>query len=288
MINKNGEINALLNLIEDPDENVYQSITKRFIGFGQAVIPILNEFQQLTEDPVQVSKISSIISNISVKCLEDAAISWKNNGDQSVLEASLFIAAYLNLENDRDQLFFEIEKIRKTIWLELNDYLTPLEEINIINKIIFGHFNYRGIKMDLNAISDFDPGILLINKVSNTFPLGSLYLIVCEMLGISVMPAHIPKQNLLCYVEEGSSIISIEGSDILFYLDPLNGQIYTHKDIDTYVKKMNLVHPPVVFKPSSSINYVQRWLKSIAEAEQLSGALDRHAGLQRIISSIEE
>lgn len=287
MINKNAEINALLNLIEDPDEEVYQSITKRFIGFGQGVIPILNEFQQLTEDPVQVNKISSIISSISVKCLEDGVISWKNNSDQSILEASLFIAAYLNIENEREQLFFEIEKIRKTIWLELNEYLTPLEEINIINKIIFGHFDYRGIKMDLNAISDFDPGRLLVNKISNTFPLGSLYLIVCEMLGISVMPSHIPKQNLLCYVEEESSIISTEGSDILFYIDPLNGQIYTHKDIDTYVKKMNLVHPPVVFKPSSSINYVQRWLKAIAEAEQLSGALDRHAGLQRIVSTLE-
>ncbi len=288
MINKNGEINALLNLIEDPDEEVYQSITKRFMGFGQAVIPILSEYQQLTEDPVQTAKISSIISGISIKCLEDAVISWKNNNDRSVLEASLFVASYLNPENDRDQLFFEIEKIRKTIWLELNDYLTPLEEVNIINKIIFGHYNYRGVKMDLNAIADFDPGNLLTNKVSNTYPLGSLYLIVCEMLGISVLPVHIPKQNLLCYAEEGSSIISLEGNDILFYIDPLSGQIYTHKDIETYVKKMNLVHPPAVFKPSSSVNYVQRWLKSIAEAEQLSGSTDRHDGLQRIISMIEQ
>ena len=117
MINRNGEINALLNLIEDPDEEVYQSITKRFIGFGQAVIPALNEFQQITDDPVQLNKIRSIISNISVSCLEKAVLDWKNNNDQSVLEASLFISSYLNLEHDRDQLFFEIEKIRKTIWL---------------------------------------------------------------------------------------------------------------------------------------------------------------------------
>jgi len=47
MINTTGEINALLNLIEDPDDNVYQTITKRFIGFGKDVIPVLNEFQEI-------------------------------------------------------------------------------------------------------------------------------------------------------------------------------------------------------------------------------------------------
>lgn len=288
MVNKNGEINALLNLIEDPDEEVYHSITKRFVGFGQAVIPVLSEFQQLTEDPVQVNKIASIISTISIDCLETAVLAWKNNHDHSVVEASVFIATYLNPDNERDSLFFEIEKIRKTIWLELNDYLTPLEEINVFNKIIYGHYNFRGLKLDQGSIADFDMGHLFTKKSSNTFPIGSLYLILAEMLGISVMSVDIPKLNLLCYVEDDSSIISLDGSDILFYVDPLNGQIYTHKDVEQYVKKSNLVHPPVLFKSSSSINFVQRWLKKIAEAEKSNHELERYEALQRIVLSLEE
>jgi regulator of sirC expression with transglutaminase-like and TPR domain len=288
MTNTTGEINALLNLIEDPDDEVYQTITRRFIGFGQEVIPVLNEFQELTDDPVQVGKINSIISQISISCLQTAVTDWLNSEDQSVLEASLFIAAYLNPEYDRDRLFFEVEKIRKTIWLELNDYLTPLEEINILNKIIFGHYNYKGVELDHSTTTDFDPSHLLYNKVSNTFPLASLYLIIAEMLGVTVLPADIPKQNLLCYVEEGSSIISVEGSDILFYIDPLNGQVYTHRDVENYVKKMNLAHPPVSYAASNSINFVQRWLKEIAKAEQLKGESDRHKSLLQIISTLND
>ena len=288
MINTTGEINALLNLIEDPDDEVYQTITRRFIGFGQEVIPVLNEFQELTDDPVQVAKINSIISQISISGLQTAVTDWLNSEDQSVLEASLFIAAYLNPEYDRDRLFFEVEKIRKTIWLELNDYLTPLEEINILNKIIFGHYNYKGVELDHSTTTDFDPSHLLYNKVSNTFPLASLYLIIAEMLGVTVLPADIPKQNLLCYVEEGSSIISVEGSDILFYIDPLNGQVYTHSDVENYVKKMNLAHPPVSYTASNSINFVQRWLKEIAKAEQLKGEADRHKSLLQIISTLND
>ena len=286
MINTTGEINALLNLIEDPDDEVYQTITKRFIGFGQVVIPVLNEFQELTDDPVQVAKINAIISQISISCIETAVTNWLNGEDQSVLEASLFIAAYLNPEYDRDRLFFEIEKIRKTIWLELNDYLTPLEEINILNKIIFGHYNYKGVELDYSTINHFDPSHLLANKLSNTFPLASVYLIIAEMLGVTLLPADVPKQNLLCYVEEGSSIISVEGSDILFYIDPLNGQVYTHRDVENYVKKMNLAHPPVTYTPSNARNFVQRWIKEIAKAEQSKGEVERHKALMMLISSM--
>jgi len=286
MINTTGEINALLNLIEDPDDNVYQTITKRFIGFGKDVIPVLNEFQELTDDPIQVAKINSIISQISISCIENAVADWLNSEDQSVLEASLFITAYLNPEYDRDRLFFEIEKIRKTVWLELNDYLTPLEEINVLNKIIFGHYNYKGVELDYASTTQFDPSHLLTNKLSNTFPLASVYLIISEMLGITIQPADIPKQNLLCYVEEGSSIISVEGSDILFYIDPLNGQVYTHLDVENYVKKMNLAHPPVTYTPSNARNFVQRWLKEIAKAEQMKGEIERHKALLELILSM--
>jgi len=83
-------------------------------------------FKKLTDDPIQVAKINSIISQISISCIENAVADWLNSEDQSVLEASLFITAYLNPEYDRDRLFFEIEKIRKTVWLELNDYLIPV------------------------------------------------------------------------------------------------------------------------------------------------------------------
>lgn len=288
MINTTGEINALLNLIEDPDDEVYQTITKRFIGFGKDVIPVLNEFQELTDDPQQLAKINSIIAQISISCLETAIKDWLNSEDQSVLEASLFIASYHNPEFDRDRLFFEVEKIRKTIWLELNDYLTPLEEINILNKIIFGHYNFKGVELDHGSIAQFDPSHLLTNKVSNTFPLASLYLIVAEMLGLTISPVNIPKQNLLCYVEEGSSIISIEGSDILFYIDPLNGQVYTHLDVQNYVKKMNLAHPPVTYTPSNAKDFVQRWLKEIAKAEQLKGEDERHKALLQLVSTFDD
>jgi hypothetical protein len=49
-MSKSGEIAALINLIEDPDELVYQTITERFIEHGNPIIPVLKEQLDFTED----------------------------------------------------------------------------------------------------------------------------------------------------------------------------------------------------------------------------------------------
>jgi hypothetical protein len=35
----------------------------------------------------------------------------------------------------------EIEKFRRNIWLEINSYLTALEQVNVVNKILFSYHN---------------------------------------------------------------------------------------------------------------------------------------------------
>jgi hypothetical protein len=164
MINASGEINALLNLIEDPDDEIFQSITKRFVGFGTEVIPYLEDFKEGNEDEEQLQKIDQIISTISLTTLSTSIQQWKTEDQQDILEASTLLSIYINKEFNREEFLFEIEKLRKSIWLELNDYLTPLEEINVINKILFGYYQYKGLETNYSTEKQFDVGQLLKEK----------------------------------------------------------------------------------------------------------------------------
>ena len=38
----------------------------------------------------------------------------------------------------------EVEKLRRNIWLELNSYLTPLEQVNVLTR--HSLYNYYGLK----------------------------------------------------------------------------------------------------------------------------------------------
>ena len=271
MINASGEINALLNLIEDPDEEIFQSITQRFVGFGTEVIPYLEEFKEGNEDEDQLQKINQIISAISLTTLSTSIQQWKTEDHQEIFEASTLLSTYINKEFNREEYLFEIEKLRKSIWLELNDYLTPLEEINVINKILFGYYQYKGLETNYTNEKHFDISHLLKEKKANTFALGALYLTMTQMLGISVKPVNIPKQNLLGYIEDPILLCNDEVEQVLFFIDPFNGQIFTHRDIEIYLKKINSSRSTQSIEGTTMDAYIQQWLFELARCEKEKG-----------------
>ena len=283
----NSEISALLNLIEDPDQDVFISITERFIGLGQEIIPVLEDHQHATHDESQIKKISFIIDKITLSILSDEILEWKNTEDQSTIEASLILSKFLNREFNQENTFFEIEKIRRSIWLELNDYLTPLEEVNIINKIVFGYYKFKGIETNYKNGKDFDLHALINTKQSNTFTLAALYLLIAEMLGLSIKPVDVPRQNLLCYYEE-EPLFDEKGSSILFFIDPLNGQIYTHKDIENYLNKINYVPHPLQIPVVSNLRFVQKWLNELAKVEKENEQEHKRIEIQNLIEKLDE
>lgn len=283
----NSEISALLNLIEDPDEDVFISITERFIGLGQEIIPFLEDHQHATHDESQIKKIGFIIDKITLSILSNEILEWKNTEDQSTIEASLILSKFLNREFNQENTFFEIEKIRRSIWLELNDYLTPLEEVNIINKIVFGYYKFKGIETNYKNGKDFDLQALINTKQSNTFPLAALYLLIAEMLGLSIKPVDVPRQNLLCYYEE-EPLFDEKGSSILFFIDPLNGQIYTHKDIENYLNKINYVPHPLQIPVVSNLRFIQKWLNELAKVEKENEQEHKRIEIQNLIEKLDE
>lgn len=283
----NSELSALLNLIEDPDEDVFHSITERFIGMGQEIIPILEDHQHSTHDEELIKKTNYIIDLVSLSVLTNELMEWKQSEDQSAIEASLIISKFLNKSFDQENTFFEIEKIRRSIWLELNDYLTPLEEVNIINKIVFGYYKFKGIETNYSKSKDFDLSTLISEKQANTFPIAALYLLISEMLGLGLKPVDVPRQNLLCYYED-EPLFAEQSSSILFFIDPLNGQIYTHKDIENYLKKINYVPHPLQIPAVSNVRFVQNWLSELTKVEKESARDHLYKGIKDLIEKLDD
>lgn len=266
-----AEINALLNLIEDPDQDIFNSVSERFVGLGKEIIRILEDFKNSNSNLDVQEKTQLIISKINLKYLSLQVNEWKKNDGESLIEPSLIISDYLNSDNDRENIFFELEKIRKSVWLELNNYLTPLEEVNVINKIIFGYYKFKGKETSYQNTLDFDLHNLLLKKSGHSFPLSVLYLVIADMLGIPIHPVEVPKQNLLCYVEKGSPGAHEHDTEILFYIDPSGGHIYTQNDIENYLKKIDNFPHPIEIKPISNTIFLKNWLIEISKSEKTNG-----------------
>ena len=137
--------------------------------------------------------------------------------------------------------FQEIEKLRRNIWLELNNYLTPLEQIRIVTGILYGYYGLKGTELSYTEVNDFLIHKAIEAKRGNQISNGILYLILCELLDIPVKAIGVPKQFVLAYFKPGYSSLEEDEESvnkIEFYIDPTSGQVFTHKDLESYFKRI--------------------------------------------------
>ena len=148
----------------------------------------------------------------------------------------------------------EIEKIRRNIWLELNNYLTPLEQINIVTSILYSYYGLKGGEVNYQETNEFLIHKTLEAKRGNQLSNGILYLVLAELLDIPVKAISIPKQFVLAYFKHGYSDENLENPQekVEFYIDPTSGQVFTHKDVASYFKRISTEANPSYFKPQNN------------------------------------
>lgn len=264
---ENKEISALFHLIDDPDDEVFSTVTDRIISHGRAIIPNLENLWENSPDENVQGRIELIIHKLHFRDLVEEFTEWKN-GNCELLHGSLLVAKYTNPELVATSALQEIEKIRRNIWLELNSYLTPLEQVNVISGILYSYYKLKGNEVSYDLQDDFLITKLIENKRGNSITNGILYLILCELLDIPARAIKIPKQFILAYFDMDYKFPnpSKERSEkIHFFIDPLNGQVYSQKDVDSYFKRISVPSVPSYYKPIDDKKIIQHLLEEFSK-----------------------
>lgn len=254
-------------MIDDPDEDVYSTVSEKILSFGKDIIPNLEDLWENIENENTQERIEFLIHRVHLRDLTKDLTTWRDT-DGDLLEGALLVAKYNYPDLQPDVVKQEIEKLRRNTWLELNNYLTPLETINVINSIFFNYYKQKGVE-----ISYENPDQFLINKTlesrkGNAIGNGIVYLILCQMLDIPVKAVNIPRQFLLGYYDEQYDLINPSGHSsekIKFFVDALTGQMYSHKDIENYFKRLSV--PPVssYFRSLNNKKIIQFLLEELSK-----------------------
>lgn len=244
------EISALFQLIDDPDEEVFTTVSSKIISFGKDIIPNLEDLWENTNQEEIQERIETIIHKLHFRDLTEDFVSWKK-GSCDLLSGALLVARYHYPEMQEALALKEIEKLRRNIWLELNNYLTPLEQINVITSILYNYYKQKGVEIAYNQPEDFLITKTLETKKGNAISNGILYLVLCDKLDIPVKATNIPRQFILGYFDQQFDLMShaSQASEkINFFIDPLNGNIYSHKDVENYFKRIAVSPSNTYFK----------------------------------------
>jgi regulator of sirC expression with transglutaminase-like and TPR domain len=266
-LKENKEISALFHLIDDPDEEVYSTVSTKIISFGKSIIPNLENLWEVTNREDIQERIETIIHKLHFRDLTDDFISWKN-GSCELLAGALLTARYHYPEMQDTSARQEIEKLCRNIWLELNNYLTPLEQINVITSILYNYYKQKGVEISYSQPEDFLITKTLESKKGNAISNGILYLVLCNQLDIPVKATNIPRQFILGYFDPQNQFMNPArqvSEKINFFIDPLNGHIYSHKDVENYFKRISVAPSASYFRQLSNKRIIRFLLEELSK-----------------------
>jgi regulator of sirC expression with transglutaminase-like and TPR domain len=285
----NRELSALFLLIDDPDEEVFDAVSQKIVDYGKPIIPNLEHLWETTPDELTQLRIELLIHRLHFRDLVENFRQWNVSGHHDLMLGALLACKFQYPDLSTTPVLQEIEKVRRNIWLELNNYLTPLEQINIVTSILYSYYGLKGNETNYKEPNEFLLHKTLEAKRGNQISNGILYLMLCELLDIPVKAINIPKQFIIAYFKPGYSEENLPNPfhKIEFFIDPTSGQVFTHQDVDNYFKRVAIPPTGNYFKPQSNKKVIRQLLEEFSKCFDSTKELYKQKELMELALLLE-
>lgn len=213
-------IDTLLALIDDRDEEVFFAVRDKLLETGPSILPVLEYALSSSTSLLHHERLELIINQLKLLKLVDKTASWINAEDKTLLDGWVLVSTIQHPTIAPDKIDLLIQKIVRDIWIELNDTLTSLEKVSVINHVFYELYNF-----ELNTPDIYAPGNCLINNLlvsrkGNLISLATLYCIIAHKLNLPIHPIGIGQFLILGYYEPQISreVYGENADPYLFYI----------------------------------------------------------------------
>jgi hypothetical protein len=261
------EIGALLRLVDDPDQEVFDTVATRLLLYGREIIPSLEQLWEMTANESVQERIELLIHRVHFNDLQHDLMEWSRGSNPDLLRGAILVAKFQFPGLDEQDIYNRFEQMRRNIWLELNNYLTPIEQVHVFNSILYSYYKLQG-----HELTEREPKHFFINQVmesrqGNAYAIGVLYLALCDPLDIPIFAVNIPRQFILAYIDSIHSFLNFDKEGIHhipFYIDPISGITYTQKDVDSYLKKINAYEREFYFSALPARQVIYKMMEELS------------------------
>ena len=274
------EVIALITLLDDPDEVIYSQVKDRFVILGPPAIPHLETAWENSFDAIMQKRIEIIIHTIQFEILQKALKKWAIEEQEDLLKGILILSRYQYPDLNETKIRKDLDQIKQDVWLELNDDLTAIEKVKVLNHILFEVHQFSGNITNYHAPQNSFINNVLESKKGNPLMLSVLYMLICKELNIPIYGINLPQHFVLAYLNDNANLIDVNNktlsNNILFYINPFSkGLIFNQKDIDQFLKQLNLEAEAKYYIPCSNIEIVKHSLNNLIFSYEKLGYLEK-------------
>jgi regulator of sirC expression with transglutaminase-like and TPR domain len=281
------EIKALISLTDEPDDRVFSEIAEKIFSYGTTALPFLEEHWENSFDPVMQQRILEIIHKIQFENVFSELKHWVKIGATDLYAAYMLITRFQYPDVKEEEINNKIEAIRKDIWLELNNELTSLEKIKVVNHIFFEEYKFGGNSVDFHAPQNLYLNTLLETHKGNPLSLGMLYIIIAQKLNMPVYGVNLPEHFVLAYTNEldEESLEFLDKNEVLFYINPFSkGAVFSRKEVELFITQLKIEPREMFFQPCKNIDIIRRLINNLIYAYEKSGHVQKKKELEILIN----
>ncbi|HMQ01158.1 MAG TPA: transglutaminase-like domain-containing protein [Cyclobacteriaceae bacterium] len=272
---KDAEFKALVSLLDDDDTQVVSHVEEKIRSLGKEVIPFLEQEWEKNFNPAVQKRIEDIIHDLQYEQVKEKLRAWYATEDRDLLTGMWIVSTYQYPDLEFSKLSHEIEQIYQNVWLEFKPDLHPLDQVKIINGVLF-----QKLKFGANTKNFHSPGNSMLNVVlethkGNPISLCIIYLLIAARLKLPIYGVNLPNLFVLTYKDDRYK---------QFYINAFNrGLIFSKEDIENYIHELRMVPEPAFFQPCDNVEIIRRVLRNLimsfekigehAKAEEVKGLL---------------
>lgn len=276
-----NELKALIRLLEDPDSKVYERVSRKLVSYGKTVIPHLEtEWELRAQNAIQL-RIVEIIDQIEFDICLNALTSWKTKSSNDLLEGALAASLFKypnQVAGDVQQL---LEQLHKDVWLELNENLTSLEKIRVVNHIVYSVYQLKPHPQHHNSDNGWFLNQVLEEYKASPASAVLLYKILADRLNLPIVAVRLPNQTLLGYKD----VFNTTNNEILFYINPIaNGTVFSSKQLNQYAKAMGLLISESELTVMDNKGFLKYWFSDLRNVYQKVGEYQKMKKVDKLIN----
>ncbi|OYT14009.1 MAG: hypothetical protein B6I19_02140 [Bacteroidetes bacterium 4572_114] len=281
---KNSELDALISLLDEPDISIFTKVRERLFSYGADAIPVLEDAWGHSFDDIIQKRIEEIIHSIQLNNLYTDLANWRANHVEDLLKGFILISKYQYPDMDEKKIIGQIGQIIQDVWLELNQNLTPLEKIKVINHILFDVHKFAGNKSNMQNPQNSYLKDVLETKKANPISLSIIFMVVAQSLNVPVYGINLPQNFIMAYTDRmHQEEPEFARDDVQFYINAFNkGAVFTKREVGLFIRQMNLKDNDSYYAPCDNVTIIDRVINNLIFSYEDSGNPDKVQELKKL------
>ena len=287
---KNKELEALMRLLDEPSEDIFHTISDRIFAYGPEAIPILEHTWENTFDTIIQHRIEELLHRIQFDKLKKDMRQWSEYGHHGLMQGAILVAKFQYPDLNEEEVIKKVGQLSHDIWLELNQNLTGLEKVKVINHILFDTHKPSGNIGAVTAAESFYINNLLDSKKGSPLILGIIYISLAQGLKIPIYGVDLPRHFVLAYTDE--ILVAprdIPEGDVLFYINPFNrGAVFTKNEIELFIRQLKLERKDSYFIPCDNKTIIRRMINELINVFDQTGNPVKRDEMTELLGAMDD